>query len=122
MKEELSNIIEKLSNRFGITSESMWELLLKQAKLDAIISTIIFVIMIVCGGILYKLHKYFMKRNNDGNIHYEADGGGFAAIMVVLTIVWIVFLVIYTIAFISNITIFFNSEYWVLKEIDQILR
>ena len=111
MNYKTAQLLEKLADKLGTTSQYLWNILIKQAKIDATIQLIEMIFFIFVGFGLYKLHKSLSNENNSNN--YE-DNSVFGALMVTSFIIYVFVMVIF-IFFIDNIINgYFNPEYWAL--------
>jgi len=110
MQDKFVEILDKLATKLGVASSVLWEALLKQAKIDAIATTIQYVLIISFLACLAKITPQCIKKINE---HDECW-------YIVLIVVWIFALFPFLIAFYSLPSYFaamFNPEYWALNEI-----
>jgi hypothetical protein len=118
MNQQLSALLEKLATKLGTTTEYLWHVLLKQARISATITLFYFIASLIIGVIIYKLHRRFMttpEKPHSNNLYYEHEELG--AIMVVVAAIWGICF-IWIISSLSNIfNGYFNPEYWALNEI-----
>lgn len=117
MDDNTSKLLEVLATKLGTTTEYIWGILIKQAHVSAITDAISLSITILCGIILYKLHKYFVKKDKDYNNLYERSDELLTILMCVLTIIWAIILVIQTLCIGDIVNGFANPEYWALDQI-----
>jgi amino acid transporter len=113
MNENTRKLIESLAQKLGTTSELLWSVLLKQAKIQAITTLFQIGLIIVFGLILYHLHIKFLNEYR----YEEHDSIG-----IIMTTALAFFAVLFFAAFFSIDSVingFFNPEYWAL---DQVLR
>jgi len=107
-------LLEKLASELETTTECLWVTLLKQAHVSATMSLLFFIIVIIVGILLFKLHKRLMKENKD---EYSV----FALPMIISAISWAI-LFITSLTFLGDIINgFINPEYWALNKILNIL-
>jgi len=106
--ENLTSLLDQLSQKLGTTTEYLWSLLLRQASISAI-EDLIFLIMTIIGGIIiFNIYKKMLKDDQYAEITLQ---------MIVVFVVWFVLLLM-SLTNISNIINgLFNPEYWALKEI-----
>ena len=117
--ENSTELLEKLAEKLGTTTEYLWEILLDQAIISSITNVIMFVILIITGGMLYKLHKGFSKPISDNQYaenKYDKNEG-ICVIMIVLTSVWAVFFIVSVFFIGDTINGFVHPEYWALDKI-----
>lgn len=111
---ELTPLLEKLSEKLGTTTEYLWIVLIKQAHIQVIYYCIEFAIMGLSLFIFYKIGKYWLKNWNDLEDKYEfAMGVG----LICIGILSFIFLVAFMIDLNSLVSALFNPEYWALKQI-----
>jgi len=109
-------LLEKLAYELGTTTECLWVSLLKQAHLCAKTSLLFFIIVIIVGILLFKLHKRLMKENKDEYSVFDLNGK-FALPMIIGAISWAI-LFITSLTFLGDIINgFINPEYWALNKI-----
>lgn len=116
MDTKTAELIEKLAQKLGTTSEYLWGVLINQAKVSAFTSLVLVVFTLIFGIVLYKLHKRFSKKGT----YNELDDLTVAP-MVVLALVFVISLGCSAYKIPNIINGFLNPEYWALKEVlDQI--
>lgn len=114
MNDKTNQLIEQLAQTLGTTTKYLWSVLLKEAPIDATISLLLFVAVIIFGLVLWKIHKKLMKKDiNDITLYEEYDLSatvpmGFA--LFILTA--LVFACFFNVGDIVNG--YFNPEYWAL--------
>lgn len=126
MNEKTEQLLEKLAEKLGTTSEYLWQILLNQAKYDAITS---FIQMAFMAGFIYatiKIHLWLMKelpKPADSDRWYSKRTGydkyEEPAIvgMVLAGITSIILLLFFLSGFNELIAAVFNPEYWALNRI-----
>lgn len=120
MNEQTTQLIEKLAEQLGTTSEYLWGVLISQAPISALKSLILIGLTIVFTFMVWKIHKGFMRNTDDEHINYTyydeyepvahilvGGLGVFALIMFGLSIE----------AGGNAITALLNPEYWALQQI-----
>ena len=110
MNEQTLNLINQLSEKLGTTSEYLWGVLIKQAPIDAIVNLFSYFIFILIGVGLYYGHKFIKKCEL-----YDEEPIGF--IMVIISVIYALLFMIFTILLPSDLLGLYNPEYWALKEI-----
>jgi H+/gluconate symporter-like permease len=124
MNEKIKEIIQQLANQLGTTTEYLWNVLLKQAPIDATIGIILIIIVLIFGYLLFKLHKKLIEKPKNDNYnysYYEKYELGATFPMVFLAIIWVSCLIISMLNIHSIITGFLNPEYWALQKIMSLL-
>jgi len=113
--ENLTKLLNELAVKLGTTTEFLWEILLKQAPIDAIvgISLIVLFLILIIPYVMYI--KWFSKHCNE---LYKEDKESIHTVFCVIILIIMFALFIANICEINNtITAIFNPEYWALKEI-----
>ena len=112
MNQEFTILIEKLATQLGQTAESMWHILIEQAKIAAITNY-------VCGGLFIIAALIFLingiieqRKANKGKDDKVICGELFASMIAspALILASFVFLL-------PAITATFNPEYWALQKL-----
>jgi len=115
MEENNRKLIEQLAQELGTTSEYLWEILIKQAFIDASIKSISFLAVVIFGIILWNQHKVLIKKDEQGDTPYQNPG--ISGVMLFFLSLFVVFFIL-SIFSISDIIIgYCNPEYWALKTI-----
>lgn len=118
MNEQTTKLIEQLAQKLGTTAKYLWTVLIKQASISAATDILYFILVIIGGIFLFKLHKYLSKERGEyeQSIYFDKEE--------IVTIPMIIVAVIWGICFITCFFLigdiingFFNPEYWALKEI-----
>lgn len=116
MNENATKLIEELAHKLGTTSQYLWQVLIKHAKIDATTGLIQAIIVSLFGVVLYKIHKNMMRRDEqDYNGYYRYEGFGLTMIVAFIAFVIIYFRILCGITDIING--YFDPEYWALHEI-----
>ena len=100
--------IQKIADKLGVTIEHLWSVLIQQAYIDAMISTMCVIFWVVVITVVFKLLK---KHNQDGDAewYYEVWGlYGFISLMILGILLNITG---------NVITCLINPEYWALMQI-----
>ncbi len=117
MDNNTKDLIDKIAQQLGTTSEYLWKILLTQAPIDAIISLILIIITIGFGCVLFKVDKYL---RNKGLYKPDDDFDMFTiyGVAMIISLVGFLILLIGSICSISDIVNgFFHPEYWALKKV-----
>lgn len=120
MNETTARLIEQLAQKLGTTSEYLWRVLLKQAAIDATVHLFQFVILILVGWFLWKIHKRLMKKPADSkycDTYYEEYGEVAAIPMILGGLVFVILLIFCVTNFSVIINGYFNPEYWALQKV-----
>lgn len=117
MNEGNLKLVEQLAQKLGTTAEYLWGILVKQAPISATIDLIYFVIIVISGIILFKIHQYLGKETETTNSIYCEKGENVAVPMVIAAMIWVICFIICFFSIGNIINGFFNPEYWALKEI-----
>lgn len=115
MNEGTTKLLEQLAQKLGTTSEYLWGILLKQAPISATMNTLGFIIILLIGIVLYKLHNSFMINENKTSYYNLGDNLGIP--MFIVSIFWfgMVIFVFAKLPYILNG--FFNPEFWAFNYI-----
>jgi hypothetical protein len=126
MDDNTSKLLEKLASKLGTTSEFLWNILVSQAKIDAITSLIQLLLFLSVPIITYRLHRWFSKPikpdgyggNNCMYDEYDACGP-VAVFLCISSIISIIFGIMLIGDVING---FLNPQYWALHEILKTLK
>lgn len=119
LKEELLKRLDVLAAQLGTTSEYIWEVLIKQARVEAVIS-----VVAVAFGIVLLVIGCYLGRRLAVNVKeiIEADtpalfiGHLFGGLLGVF-----IGLVLIRVHFHTALTAYFNPEYWALQKVLSLL-
>lgn len=118
MNKETNELIEKLAQKMGTTTEYLWSVLIKQAQIDAWTSIFQYLLIVIFGIILYRLHKKFSfepEGHNSYSMYYDKDYLGY-----LMGISAAIFAILAVCAFFSitdTVNGFLNPEYWALRRV-----
>lgn len=115
MNDQTAKLLEQLAGKLGTTSEYLWTVLIKQAPVDATITLIQSVLVLIAGVALCRAHLYFL--NDDNKVSYYNLREGLAIPMIVVSVVWFILLIGCFLLFESIINGYFNPEFWALDYI-----
>lgn len=122
MNEQTLKLIDSLSQKLGTTSEYLWGILIKQARIDSIIGIGYIILVAGIGYGLWNVHTKLLKKIPSQN-EYEYSSNSYdkydtvPVIMIIVAIIWFV-LAIIGFCYIGNVfTGFYNPEYWALDKI-----
>lgn len=120
MNEETTQLIQQLADKLGTTSEYLWGTLIRQAKIDSIVTLFQFLLIGIFGYVIFRIHKSLsIKKDYDGYSetgyqHYQET----ASIFMIISVCLFVMLLIASFFSIPDLVSgFLNPEYWALKEI-----
>jgi hypothetical protein len=119
MNEQTRQLLEKLADKLGTTSEYLWSVLLKQAPIYATFTLIQTLFLLFAGWGLWKVQQKLLSKPEKShyNSYYDKYEEGAVIPMIIISFVWIALMSIYFINFDSIINGYFNPEYWALTEI-----
>ena len=124
MNEQTIQLLNKLAATFGTTAEYLWNVLLKQAPIDALSSLIVVAFFFGLATVSIKItQRYYKKIENitDTDCHAEKIKEtieGRADIFEIISFFLCLIAIIVCACLIQNIIIgFFNPEYWALQKI-----
>lgn len=120
MNEETTKLVEKLASELGTTTEYLWSVLLKQAPIDATVTLIQCVLVLLFGWFLWTLHKRLIKpqtfRGYERSLYDEYEEG--AIIPMFFGAIMFVILSVVSFASIGDVVNgYLNPEYWALNKI-----
>jgi hypothetical protein len=117
MNEQAVKLIEQLAQKLGTTSEYLWKVLIKQAPISAFTDILYFILTIIGGVVIFKIHKRLLKKDSDGDsIYYKAEEGAIIP-MIIITLLWIICFLGFFFSIGDIINGFLNPEYWALKQV-----
>lgn len=125
MNEQTAKLLEQLANKLGTTSEYLWNILLKQAPIDATVTLLQTLFLFFVGWVLWKVHKKLLSKPTGQDYYdsyYKEYDVGAVLPMVLVTVVWGIMMIVCFYYFGSIVSGYFNPEYWALKEILNSLR
>lgn len=120
MNDKTLDLLTRLADKFGTTAEHLWGVLVKQAKIAAVLdfaSTAILIVILIAAVRFVKSKTTKRTPDNYGRRTSEWDEDG-AIIAWVVTVIAGLMTCAAIYANLSNgITAAFNPEYWALKQI-----
>jgi hypothetical protein len=120
MDDKLVPLLEKLAEKFGTTVEHLWEVMIKQASISAIIDTITTVVIVGICVAGYRLVRRKTTKHPREEYHSPAaeweDDGALAA-WACLIVACLVAGAVSIFAIDNVVTALFNPEYWALIRI-----
>ena len=117
MKNQTTELLEKLAVQLGTTAEYLWSVLLVQARISAMTDLIFLMLAILSGYFLYRTHRYLSQGTEDAHsIYYEKEEAVMIP-MIIGLIIWIIFFLIMFFSIGNIISGLFNPEYWALNKI-----
>lgn len=118
MNKESQELIERLAEKLGTTTEYLWSILLQQAPISASIGLLHICLSLFLAILLIVLHLRFSKGENQGEgVYYNHDG---VVVLMMVCTIFTIFYMIVSIAHVNNIINgYFHPEYWALNEILQ---
>lgn len=117
MKNQTTELLEKLAVQLGTTAEYLWSVLIVQARISAITDLIFLILAIVSGYFLYRTHLYLSKETEDMYSLYERKEEAVMLPMFFGVIIWTVFFLVMFFSIGNIINGLFNPEYWALNKI-----
>lgn len=116
MNDQTTQLIEKLAQKMGTTSEYLWQLLLSQAPISATLNLVYLLIAVASVATLIRLH---IKFSNDENkySYYNMDdklGIPMTVACILVSIYTFVCLICCPEAIITG---YLNPEYWALDRV-----
>ena len=117
MKNQTTELLEKLAVQLGTTAEYLWSVLLVQARISAMTDLIFLILAILSGYLLYRTHRYLSQGTEDAHsIYYEKEEAVMIP-MIIGLIIWITFFLVMFFSIGNIISGLFNPEYWALNKI-----
>jgi len=122
MNENTTKILEQIAQKMGTTSEYLWQVLLRQAPIEATSTLIQSILILLLGWGLYKIHCKLTKEvDGKSSLYhkYEEKAG------IPMFIGGIAFLVLFICAFCcidSIVNGYFNPEFWALEKVMSVLK
>lgn len=117
MKNQTTELLEKLAVQLGTTAEYLWSVLIVQARISAITDLIFLILAIVSGYFLYRTHLYLGKEGEDMHSIYDRKEEAVIIPMFVGVIIWVIFFLVMFFSIGNIINGLFNPEYWALNKI-----
>jgi hypothetical protein len=116
MNEDTTKLVEQLATKLGTTSEYLWNILLKQAPVDAAISLVQILLMVSAGYFLVVINNNRIAYNKENADSYS-DDSLYCAALAVGGVIYVLML-FFCLGLIEDvINGFFNPEYWALNKI-----
>lgn len=117
MKNQITELLEKLAVQLGTTAEYLWSVLIVQARISAITDLIFLILAIVSGYFLYRTHRYLSEETEDMYSIYERKEEAVIIPMLVGVSIWLIFFLVMFFSIGNIINGLFNPEYWALNKI-----
>lgn len=118
MESNYTDLLRELASKLGTTSEYLWSVLLRQALFSAITDTIMIVIWMAVGYIIYKAHSRLEKKEE----YYYDNHAGIAVFMAISAAIWGIVMLFCFFSVPSIINGLFNPEYWALNRVLEALK
>ena len=127
--ENLTELLAQLAEQLGTTSEYLWGVLINQARVYAISSSLEILGMLIIGYALYRAHKKLsapIEIDDHGDNYgdsslYDRYEEAVIAPMVIGALIWSVMFLISFFIFSNIITAIVNPEYWALKTVMELI-
>lgn len=120
MNKETQQLLEKLAEKLGTTVSYLWQVLIKQAQVDAFTTLFQFALIGLFGWLLYRLHKKFLFVDENDRYSRNIYSRYEELVAIPMVVGMCIFIVLTLFAFIGIpdlINGFFNPEYWALQRI-----
>lgn len=122
MNEQTVQLLRDLAAKLGTTSEYLWQVLVKQAPISAIIDILLILLVGVAIYLWYRLHRNLMVSKEWPDTGYKGTGysryeEGAMIPMALSGMALLVFLGISLACVPSIISGLLNPEYWALQQI-----
>ena len=122
MKNQTTELLEKLAVQLGTTAEYLWSVLLVQARISAMTDLIFLILAILSGYLLYRTHRYLSQGTEDSHSIYYEKEEAVVIPMIIGLIIWIIFFLAMFFSIGNIISGLFNPEYWALNKILKSIR
>ena len=112
--ENLTILLEKLAEKFGTTTESLWVVMVKQASVEI---WVILISLVLSGILIFvwsKYLKYYLKNKDDMSCDKDIFNYILCIVSGIAVVIW--FLISFGYLFYLP-TLIFNPEYWALDKI-----
>lgn len=109
-------ILQQLASKLNTTVSYLWNIELHHAFLNGIYNIIIFIITILIGIVLYKVHNRLSIKDKYENDYY-ANHDWAGIIMTILFTIYIIFFIACMFYIPDTMNSFLDPEYWALKDI-----
>lgn len=125
MTEQISKIIEALSNALGVAASELYSVMILQAKVSMVKSVVEILLLLFAMYMFWRyVRKVYIKKGNDGHTVFDRavyDSGSSFAFHLIATIVIAALTIIFVISVVCDIDniiqCVMNPRYWALKEI-----
>ena len=117
MNEKTQEALVALAEKLGTSTEYLWEVLVRQAKYDIIVSVIQMTIMFAIVYWTIKLHIRFSKEDERKNSQYYYKEEILIVPMIFAAITSVIMIVLFLNGFNDLIASIFNPEFWALNRI-----
>lgn len=114
--KDLTLLLRELANELGTTTEYLWSVLIRQAKVNAMINIGYDLLFLVMLFFLITYWKWLLKRMNDDSFDYVNEDVH-QGVCVGFTIITAVLGIICILDVSDTIISINNPEYWAFKEI-----
>jgi hypothetical protein len=120
MNDNTTKLLRDLAQKMGTTTEYLWGVLIRQARIDAIIKLTELIIVLIIGVVLLLLFFRFNKKNPDdsGSLsNWFEKSEPLSVVFVICCIIWLLFFFV-SLSTINDIFYgFLNPEYVALKNV-----
>ena len=117
MNDNTTKLLEQLAKKMGTTTEYLWRVLLKQAPIDATVTLLQFIAIVLFGYAIWRVHKKLLSEDKDGDTGYYKYEEAAAIPMIIATIVFAIMFLICFCCLGDIVNGYFNPEYWALQKV-----
>ena len=115
MNNETIEMLKVLADKLGTTIEHLWDVLINQAFLSGIASTVFLAVMLIITVLWVRVALARIKKEEENGYYSSSDDSVFLWFTIILLIPACG--TISTILMYEIVTAFLNPEYWALREI-----
>ncbi len=120
MDNNTAQLLKELATKLGTTSEYLWNVLIKQAPIDAIEEAMWSAFGIIATYVLYKVHTKLIEHDRkEYSLYSQESHGVIMTIALIVVFIWDISIIAGSIPTIINAI--FNPEYWAFKQITHLL-
>lgn len=116
MDKKTEDLLKSLSEKLGTTTEYLWKILLEQAKIDAITTSMQIFLVCIFSIVIFKIHNRLLKEDKNGYSSYD-NNDAYGPILIICAAIAGILLLFSFLCIGDIVNGFLHPEYWALKTI-----
>ena len=119
--DKAMGLLEVLATKLGVTADHLWGVLVKQAYVNATMTAIQEILIVLIGVALWKVHKFLSSEEGRDESRYSEHEGLAGLPMIISGMIFAILVVCGFFCLDQIATGFINPEYYALNKILSIL-